>query len=115
MSNINQKAGYLKGLAEGCHLDEGQVRDRLLKGMVDLLGDMAEAVAELQETQNGDAREEAGRRETLADMVEFLRMLREDDDEDDEYDENDFCFSDEDEDDEDFDEDDNAGRHIRRR
>lgn len=42
MNDMSKKVGYLKGLLESMPLDENSTSDKLLKGIVDLLGDLNE-------------------------------------------------------------------------
>ena len=42
MNNTTKKAGYLKGLLDGLTLDESSTHDKLLKGIVELLGDLSD-------------------------------------------------------------------------
>ncbi len=42
MNNTTKKAGYLKGLLDSMALDESKVSDKLLKGIVELLGDLSD-------------------------------------------------------------------------
>ena len=94
---ICERAAYLKGLCEGLGLDEETGEGKVLRAVVDLLGDMCSEISELQESG-----------ETLEDYVDELdhdlgeveEVLFEIDDDDD------FEDDDEDEDDDDDDEDD---------
>lgn len=42
MNNTGKKVGYLKGLLDSMTLDESKVSDKLLKGIVELLGDLSD-------------------------------------------------------------------------
>ena len=42
MNNTTKKAGYLKGLLDSMTLDENSAGDKLLKGIVELLGDLSD-------------------------------------------------------------------------
>lgn len=42
MNNTTKKAGYLKGLLDSMTLDESKTGDKLLKGIVELLGDLSD-------------------------------------------------------------------------
>lgn len=63
--NIGEKVAYLKGLAEGLELDVTSKNGRLISGILDALGDVAEAVSELE--SNADALE--GRMDTIEDYA----------------------------------------------
>ncbi len=47
--NINEKAAYIKGLAEGCELDNSTKEGKLILALIDLVSDMADAIEELEE------------------------------------------------------------------
>ena len=47
--NINEKAAYIKGLAEGVELDNSTKEGKLILALIDLVSDMADAIAELEE------------------------------------------------------------------
>lgn len=42
MNNTTKKTGYLKGLLDSMTLDESKASDKLLKGIVELLGDLSD-------------------------------------------------------------------------
>ena len=46
--NTSEKAAYLKGLLEGFQLDESKPENKLLKEIINTLGDLAEEVAALE-------------------------------------------------------------------
>ena len=46
---INEKAAYIKGLAEGVELDATTKEGKLIAALIDLVSDMAEAIDELAE------------------------------------------------------------------
>lgn len=79
--NLSEKAAYLKGLADGLELGETK-QDKVLKVVIDLLGDLAEAVEGLDSEMEAVCEE-------LDEIEEDIYSLDEDD------------FEDEDEDDED--------------
>ena len=95
--NITEKAAYLKGLCEGMKLDEGKNEGKLLKAIVDLLGDMAQEIADLNENALDLAEEIDQISDDLADVEDFLEEV---DDEDEDEDECCCCDCDEDEDEE---------------
>ena len=70
---ISEKVAYLKGLAEGMKLDESTNEGKLLMAIIDVLDDMAEEFADVEDE--------------IVDLEEFL--YEESDDEDEEYDEDD--------------------------
>ena len=47
--NISEKAAYIKGLADGMKLDESTNEGKLLKNIIDLLGDFAREIEDLNE------------------------------------------------------------------
>ena len=47
--NITEKAAYIKGLAEGVELDNSTKEGKLILALLDLVSDMAEEIAELEE------------------------------------------------------------------
>ena len=46
---INEKAAYIKGLADGVELDTTTKEGKLIKALIDLVSDMTEAIDELAE------------------------------------------------------------------
>lgn len=46
---INEKAVYLKGLADGLDYDKTTAEGKLIAALVDLVGDMAKAIGEIDE------------------------------------------------------------------
>lgn len=46
---LSERAAYLKGLAEGMELDEKSKEGKVIAAMIDLLSDMADEIAELDE------------------------------------------------------------------
>ena len=44
--NVTEKAAYLKGLAEGLAIDSSTPEGKLLLTMVDVMGEMADTIAE---------------------------------------------------------------------
>ena len=49
MMTINEKAAYIKGLAEGVELDAATKEGKLIAALIDLVSDMADAIEELEE------------------------------------------------------------------
>ncbi len=52
MNNTSKKAGYLKGLLEGAGLEDGSPNARLLRGIVDLLGDLSDRIDIMEDLLN---------------------------------------------------------------
>jgi len=61
MTDLRSRVAYLQGLAEGLDIDVGSAHGRVLAGVLDVLGDIADEIEELTEFQ-GD----------LADYVEEM-------------------------------------------
>ena len=74
---ISEKVAYLKGLAEGLNLDTESKEGKLIAAIIDVLDDMAEKFAEIDDE--------------LCDVEETLYFALDDDDED-EDDEEEECF-----------------------
>ena len=51
MSEITNRAAYLKGLADGLKLDAETTEGKLLNEIITLLGDMAQDIEDLDEEQ----------------------------------------------------------------
>jgi len=49
--NIGEKVAYLQGLAEGIEISSDTKEGKLLKGILDVLGDIAKSVKDLEENQ----------------------------------------------------------------
>jgi DNA-directed RNA polymerase subunit RPC12/RpoP len=49
--NISEKAAYLKGLSDGMKLDETKNESKLLKGIIDLLADIAHEIEDINENE----------------------------------------------------------------
>ena len=79
---ITEKAAYLKGLCEGMKLDAESNEGKLLLAVVDLLGDMAREIEDLNENAMDLAEEIDQISDDLADVEEFLDEECEDEDED---------------------------------
>ena len=47
--DLTEKISYIKGFAEGLNLDQSKDEVKVINKIIDLLGDMAESVAELQD------------------------------------------------------------------
>ena len=94
---ISEKSAYLKGLMDGLNLNTESDEGKMIAAIVDLLGDMAKRVTDIEETTIAISDELDEIEEDLDAIEDFIM-----DEDDDDYD-----FADEDdyeEDDEDFDE-----------
>ena len=49
--NIREKVAYLRGLSEGIEVSSDTKQGKLLKGILDVLGDMAQSFQDFEETQ----------------------------------------------------------------
>ena len=95
---VSEKAAYLKGLMEGLNLDTEAAEGKMIAAMVDLLGDMAKKVTDIEDTTIAISDELDEIEEDLDAIEDFIM-----DDEDD-YDDDDYDFDDDDDyDDEGFD------------
>ena len=95
---ISEKAAYLKGLMEGLNLNTETAEGKMIAAMVDLLGDMAKKVTDIEDTTIAISDELDEIEEDLDAIEDFIM-----DDEDD-YDDDDFDYDDDDDyDDEGFD------------
>lgn len=70
MEDLTSRAAYLKGLADGMKLDTESNEGRLLSSIIDLLGDMAEKVSDIDDEQGFLA-------DQIDDMSEAMEMLGE--------------------------------------
>ena len=79
---LSEKAAYIQGLAEGLSLDESTKEGKLFAALIDLVGEMADAIGEIDEDLDtlNDYIEEID--EDLGDVEEYL------------YDEDDDCDGD---------------------
>ena len=97
---ISEKSAYLKGLMEGLKLSTESDEGKMIAAMVDLLGDMARKITDIEDTTIAIS-DELDEIEEDLDAIEDFIMDEDDDDEDDD----DFYVDDEDDDDWDDDED----------
>lgn len=84
MNNLKERVAYLRGLAEGLKIDESSNEGKLLKGIIGVLDEFADAIDELDEVQDEIS-------EYLEHVDEDLAELEEDyydeeDDQDEEFD-----------------------------
>ena len=99
---ISEKAAYLKGLMDGLNLDTEKAEGKMIASIVELLGDMAKRLSDVEETTIAIS-DELDEIEEDLDAIEDFIMDEEDDwdEEDDEWDEDEeyeegFDFGDED-------------------
>lgn len=103
---ISEKAAYLKGLMEGLNLDTDNPEGKMISAIVDMLGDTAKRLHDVEETTIAIS-DELDEIEEDLDAIEDYILDDEDEDDDDE-DDDDYDFDDydddEDEDDEEYEE-----------
>ena len=92
--NISEKAAYIKGLADGMKLDEGSNEGKLLKNIIDLLGDLAHEIEDLNENALDLAEEIDELSDDLAVVEDALEECEDcgcccDEDDDEEYEDED--------------------------
>ena len=96
---ISEKAAYLKGLMDGLNLDTEKAEGKMISAMVELLGDMAKRLADVEETTIAIS-DELDQIEEDLDAIEDYILDEEDEDEDEDFDPNDYLcdcdFEDED-------------------
>ena len=97
---ISEKSAYLKGLMDGLSLNTETDEGKMISAIVDLLGDMAKRIADIEETTIAISDELDEIEEDLDAIEDFIMDEDEDDYDDDDYEDDDF----DDYDDEDFDE-----------
>lgn len=51
MKNIKEKISYLQGLAQGLDIQESSKEGKVLSGIIDILGDMAEQLEDIEDAQ----------------------------------------------------------------
>lgn len=99
MSNLNERASYLKGLAEGMKLQPATDANKMILALLDLVSDMAGKLEELSDAHDelNDYVESID--DDLADLEEVLfsddedEELYEDDEDEDEDDEDDISYA----------------------
>ena len=99
---INEKAAYLKGLMEGLKLSTESDEGKMLAAVVDLLGDMARKITDIEDTTIAISDELDEIEEDLDAIEDFI--MDEDEDDDDFYDDDEDDDEDWDDDDEEFEE-----------
>ena len=90
---ISEKSAYLKGLMDGLNLNTDADEGKMIAAIVDLLGDMAKRITDIEETTIAISDELDEIEEDLDAIEDFIM----DEDEDDYEDEEDFDWDDEDE------------------
>ena len=90
---ISEKSAYLKGLMDGLKLNTESDEGKMISAIVDLLGDMAKRITDIEETTIAISDELDEIEEDLDAIEDFIM----DEDEDDYEDEEDFDWDDEDE------------------
>ena len=102
---ISERAAYLKGLMDGLDLDTEKAEGKMIAALVELIGDMAKRMKDIEETTIAISDELDEIEEDLDAIEDFIMDEDEDDDwgfdeeEDDDWDDEDeeFDFGDEDE------------------
>lgn len=95
---ISEKSAYLKGLMDGLKLNTESDEGKMIAAIVDLLGDMAKRVTDIEETTIAIS-DELDEIEDDLDAIEDYIMDEDDDWEDDEDEDDVWDFSEDDEDD----------------
>ena len=83
---ISEKAAYLKGLMDGLKLDTEAAEGKMISAMVELLGDMAKKVTDIEDTTIAISDELDEIEEDLDAIEDFIMDEDEDDYDDDDYD-----------------------------
>ena len=91
---ISEKSAYLKGLMDGLKLSTETDEGKMISAIVDLLGDMAKKITDIEETTIAISDELDEIEEDLDAIEDFIM----DEDDEDYDDEDDYDFDDEDED-----------------
>ena len=99
---ISEKSAYLKGLMEGLKLSSESDEGKMIAAMVDLLGDMAKKITDIEDTTIAISDELDEIEEDLDAIEDFI--MDEDEDDDDFYDDDEDDDEDWDDDDEEFEE-----------
>ena len=86
---ISEKAAYLKGYMDGLELDTEKAEGKMIAAMVELFGDMAKRMKDIEETTIAISDELDEIEEDLDAIEDFI--MDEEDDEDWEYDEDEEC------------------------
>ena len=86
---ISEKAAYLKGLMDGLNLDTEKAEGKMIASMVELIGDMAKRLTDIEETTIAIS-DELDEIEEDLDAIEDFILDEEEDDDDDYYDDEEF-------------------------
>jgi len=70
--NISEKAAYIKGMAEMMGVDESKPEGKIMKAVIELLGDLAHEIEDLNENAMDLAEEIDQLSDDLADVEEAL-------------------------------------------
>lgn len=97
---ITERVAYLKGLMEGMELDTASKEGKVLKAMLEIIDEMADQVADLEDRINEVADQVDEIDEDLSDVEDIVFDEDDDDDDDDE------CFECDEDDESYFDDDD---------
>ena len=97
---ISEKSAYLKGLMDGLKLDTEKAEGKMISALVELVGDMAKRITDIEETTIAIS-DELDEIEEDLDAIEDYILDEEDEDEDDFEDD---LFDEDDFEDEDFEE-----------
>ncbi len=89
---ISEKSAYLKGLMDGLSLNTETNEGKMISAIVDLLGDMAKRISDIEETTIAISDELDEIEEDLDAIEDYIL-----DEDEDEYDDDDFDWDDEDE------------------
>ena len=90
---ILEKAAYLKGLMDGLNLDTEKAEGKMISAMVELMGDMAKRLTDVEETTIAIS-DELDEIEEDLDAIEDYILDEEDDDDFEDYDDEDDWFDD---------------------
>ena len=86
---INEKAAYLKGLMDGLKLNTEASEGKMISAIVELLGDMAKKVTDIEDTTIAIS-DELDEIEEDLDAIEDFIMDEDEDDYDEDYDDDDY-------------------------
>lgn len=95
---ISEKSAYLKGLMDGLKLNTETDEGKMISAIVDLLGDMAKRVTDIEETTIAISDELDEIEEDLDAIEDYIMDDEDEDDWDDEDDDDTWDFSEDDED-----------------
>ena len=99
---INEKSAYLKGLMDGMKLSTETDEGKMISAIVDLLGDMAKKITDIEDTTIAIS-DELDEIEEDLDAIEDFIMDEDDEDEDYDYEEDELDWDDDEEFEEGFD------------